>query len=125
MSDRRDAFLRVEAEERQAARMPPYARLAALIVSGPDQSEVDVVARELAKVAPRNEHVQVLGPAPAPLALLRGRHRRRLLFKARKDVHVQPLLRLWLDQVDIPNSVRVQVDVGSVFVFVSALVPSS
>ncbi|WP_420244602.1 primosomal protein N' [Roseiterribacter gracilis] len=111
VSDRRDAFLRVEAEERQMAKMPPYARLAALIVSGPDQSEVDVVARELAKAAPRNEHVQVLGPAPAPLALLRGRHRRRLLFKARKDVHVQPLLRLWLDQVDIPNSVRVQVDV--------------
>jgi primosomal protein N' (replication factor Y) (superfamily II helicase) len=111
VSDRRDAFLRIEAEERQLAKMPPYARLAALIVSGPDQGEVEGVSRALARVAPRGEHVQVLGPAPAPLALLRGRHRRRLLFKARKDVQVQPLLRLWLDQVDVPSSVRVQVDV--------------
>ncbi|MDB5366918.1 MAG: primosomal protein [Rhodospirillales bacterium] len=111
VSDRRDAFLRVEAEERQVARMPPYSRLAALIVSGADQAQVDQIARDLAKAAPRSDTVQVLGPAPAPLALLRGRHRRRLLLKARKDVPVQPLLRAWVDAVEIPSSIRVQIDV--------------
>jgi primosomal protein N' (replication factor Y) len=58
--------------------------------------------------------VEVLGPAPAPLSLLRGRHRRRLLLKARREVSVQPLLRDWLDRVSLPNSVRVQVDVDPV-----------
>jgi primosomal protein N' (replication factor Y) len=58
--------------------------------------------------------VQVLGPAPAPLALLRGRHRRRLLLKARRDVAVQPLLWDWLGRVEVPASVRIQVDVDPV-----------
>ena len=58
--------------------------------------------------------MQVLGPAPAPLAMLRGRHRRRLLLKARRDVAVQPLLRDWLSRVEVPNAVRVQVDVDPV-----------
>jgi primosomal protein N' (replication factor Y) len=52
-----------------------------------------------------------LGPAPAPLALLRGRHRRRLLLKAPKDVHVQPVVRRWLRGVRTPSGVRVQVDI--------------
>jgi primosomal protein N' (replication factor Y) len=58
--------------------------------------------------------VEVLGPAPAPLALLRGRFRRRLLLKARRDVAVQPVLREWLSRVAVPGHVRVQVDVDPV-----------
>jgi primosomal protein N' (replication factor Y) len=55
--------------------------------------------------------VEVLGPAPAPLAILRGRHRRRLLLKTRRDIAVQPILRSWLDQVPVPRGARVDVDV--------------
>jgi primosomal protein N' (replication factor Y) len=55
--------------------------------------------------------VDVLGPAPAPLAVLRGRHRRRFLVKARKDVALQAVLRDWLGRVRLPGSVRVQVDI--------------
>ncbi|MDA0703136.1 MAG: hypothetical protein O3A96_07850, partial [Proteobacteria bacterium] len=55
--------------------------------------------------------ILVLGPAPAPLALLRGRHRRRLLLKAPKGRAIQPLLRGWMEAVQCPASVRVQVDV--------------
>jgi primosomal protein N' (replication factor Y) len=58
--------------------------------------------------------VEVLGPAPAPLALLRGRHRRRLLVKARRDVPVQRVVREWLKKVPLPREVRVQVDVDPV-----------
>ena len=66
------------------------------------------------RAAPAGEGVEVLGPAPAPLALLRGRHRRRLLLKARRDIGVQRLLGEWLAKVDVPGNVRVQVDVDPV-----------
>ena len=107
----RDRFLAVEAAEREAAGMPPYGRLAGLIVSSHDPAAADGVARALAKTAPKGEGIQVLGPAPAPLALLRGRHRRRLLLKAGRSVRVQPVIADWLSRVKVPGTVRVQVDI--------------
>ena len=56
----------------------------------------------------------MLGPAPAPLAMLRGRHRRRLLLKTRRDIMVQPILRAWLAEVVVPRGVRVDVDIDPV-----------
>lgn len=109
-----DAFMAEEAAGRRPGHWPPYGRLAALIVSAEDEREADRAARDLGLAAPRAEGVEILGPAPAPLALLRGRHRRRLLLKARKDIQIQPLLRDWLARVKLPNSVRVQVDVDPV-----------
>lgn len=109
-----DAFMATEAEQRRPGHWPPFGRLAALIVSAEDEREADRAARDLGLAAPRAEGVEVLGPAPAPLALLRGRHRRRLLLKARREVMVQPLLRDWLARVPLPSSVRVQVDVDPV-----------
>jgi primosomal protein N' (replication factor Y) len=109
-----EAFMQAEAEGRRPGHWPPFGRLAALVVSSEDEREADRAARDLGLAAPRGDGVEVLGPAPAPLALLRGRHRRRLLLKARKDVQVQPLLREWLERVKLPNSVRVQVDVDPV-----------
>jgi primosomal protein N' (replication factor Y) len=107
-------FMAEEAEARRPGAWPPFGRLAALIVSSEDERAADRVARDLGLAAPGGEGVQVLGPAPAPLAMLRGRHRRRLLLKARRDVAVQPLLRSWLSRVEVPNAVRVQVDVDPV-----------
>jgi len=107
----RDRFLAVEAAEREAAGMPPYGRLVGLVISSHDQQVADTVARALAKSAPRGEGIQVLGPAPAPLALLRGRHRRRLLLKADRATRVQPIVAEWLARVKIPGTARVQVDV--------------
>jgi len=72
---------------------------------------VDTYARTRAKAAPRAEGVQVLGPAPAPMALLRGRHRRRFLVRSSRSVNLQSLLRDWLARAHPPKSVRVQVDV--------------
>jgi primosomal protein N' (replication factor Y) len=108
----RDAFFAAESDARRAVEMPPYGRLAALIVSGPEPGAVDDTARRLARAAPGEEQgVQVLGPAPAPLALLRGRHRRRLLMKGSRGIAMQPLVAAWLEKVKVPNSVRVQVDI--------------
>lgn len=105
------AFLEAETEGRRAASMPPFGRLAALIVSGEDEAAVDSVCAALAKAAPRDPTVEVLGPAPAPLALLRGRHRRRFLVRTPRGRRIQPVVAAWLDQVRLPHAVRVQVDI--------------
>jgi len=104
-------FLDAESRSRQQISMPPFGRLVALIVSGPDEVAVDEAARNLSRTAPHMDGVQVLGPAPAPFALLRGRHRRRLLLKASKETQVQVIVRKWLGHTDWHNSVRVQVDI--------------
>ncbi|MEK9726019.1 MAG: primosomal protein N', partial [Rhodospirillaceae bacterium] len=107
----RDKFLAAERDAREATGMPPFGRLVALIVSGADEAAVDEGARALARTAPHNDKIRVLGPAPAPIALLRGRHRRRLLMKTARDVNVQTAVREWFRRARWPKKVRVQVDV--------------
>ncbi len=107
----RDRFLESERRERERHTMPPYGRLAALIVSGPDGRRVEDTARALARSRPADSRVQVLGPAPAPMSILRGRHRMRLLAKAPRDVNMQAFLRSWLQQMRPSGGVRIQVDV--------------
>lgn len=111
LSGDRDAFVTAELEAREAARMPPFGRLVGIIVSGRDESAVDRAARDLARTAPQGPNLVVLGPAPAPLAILRGRHRKRLLVKAAKTVNVQKHVRPWISGVRVPRNVRVAVDV--------------
>ncbi len=104
-------FYTAEAAERRKAGMPPFGRLVALIVSGPDLVRVERTAADLSRAAPRGAGIEVLGPAPAPLAFLRGKHRRRLLLKTERRVAVQELLRHWLASVKPAAGVRIQVDV--------------
>jgi len=91
--------------------MPPFGRLAAIIVSAASADAADQAARDLARAAPRFRDVTILGPAPAPLALLRGRHRRRFLVKTAKGADLQAILRGWLEGVKLPGAVRVQTDI--------------
>jgi primosomal protein N' (replication factor Y) len=107
----RDRFLEAEAAQRREAHLPPFARLAALIVSAPDADAADFAARALARAAPHMPGVTVLGPAPAPLTVLRGRHRRRLLVQAERPVNLQAVLREWLAKVRFTGSTRLQVDI--------------
>ena len=107
----RDGFLAAEAAARRAAGLPPFGRLAALIVSAVDLDSADEAARALARAAPQMPGIAVLGPAPAPLAILRGRHRRRFLVKAERGVNLQAVLRDWLGRVRLGGAVRLQVDI--------------
>ena len=107
----RERFYAAEKESRSDAGMPPFGRLAALILSGPEVGPVEAAARHLARTAPFDADVRVLGPAPAPLALLRGQHRFRLLLQAARQVNVQDVLRAWLGGVRLDRGVRLQVDV--------------
>jgi primosomal protein N' (replication factor Y) len=111
IADDRDRFLAAEAEARRGQDLPPFGRLAALIISGPDDDSADLAARAYARAQPHMPGVDVLGPAPAPLAVLRSRHRRRFLMKTKRNVHIQAVLREWLAKVKVPGNVRVQVDV--------------
>jgi len=107
----RETFMQLEEDNRAQGGWPPFGRLAAIIVSSRDGAAADGVAAALARTAPSAPDVQVLGPAPAPLAMLRGQHRRRLLLKTARDKAVQPLLRAWLAQVAVPARVRLRVDI--------------
>ncbi len=93
----REAFYDAEIELREKTHYPPFGRLASIVVSGADKHETMAYARELARAAPINENakegVRVLGPAEAPLALIRGRHRMRLLLKAARNYDLSAYLR--------------------------------
>ncbi len=91
--------------------MPPFGRLAAIIVSAEDANEAKCGARRIGNAAPEVEGMAVFGPAPAPLAMLRGRHRQRLLVHARRTLDVQDVIRDWLAKIDWSAKVRVGVDV--------------
>ena len=106
-----DAFYAAETEARRDADAPPFGRYAAIIVSSEDQPAALEIARAVGRSAPRVDGMEVYGPAPAPLAMLRGRHRYRLLVHARRALDVQDVIRDWLGALDWPAKVRVAVDV--------------
>lgn len=104
-------FYAAETESRREAAMPPFGRLAAIIVSAEEASEAEAVARRIGQGAPSVDGMAVFGPAPAPLAMLRGRHRQRLLVHARRSLDVQDVIRDWLAAIEWSAKVRVSVDV--------------
>jgi len=106
-----DAFTAAETDARREAGAPPFGRYAAIVVSSEDQSAAHDIAKLVGRTAPRVEGMDVYGPAPAPLAMLRGRHRYRLLIHARRGLDVQDVIRAWLGGLDWPTKVRVIVDV--------------
>ena len=107
----RDAFYAAEAEARKDAGAPPFGRWAAIIVSSETEAEAREAARAVGGSAPNLPDVMVLGPAPAPLSLLRGRYRYRLLINARRSAKLQDVIREWLNPLQFPQGVRVQVDI--------------
>jgi len=107
----RDAFYQAETEARRHAGAPPFGRWAAIIISAEDEAEAREAANRLGTVRPMLDDVQVLGPAPAPMALLRGRYRYRLLLNARRTADLQSVIRDWLSEVDHPPGVRIGIDI--------------
>ncbi len=110
-SGQRDDFLEVEMQDREVTDMPPFSRLAGLIISGRDEQQVREVSQLLGRSAPQGESIQTLGPAEALMYRLRGKFRRRLLVRADKDIDIQKALRHWVGSVKIPSKVKVQIDI--------------
>ena len=113
LSGDEESFWRAEAAEREAARVPPFGRMAGIILSGPDVQEVFDLGNALARNdGPiRRLGAQVFGPAPAPIARIRGRHRVRLLVKADKGAPIQSAVAAWVGQFPLKGQLRLAVDI--------------
>ena len=107
----RDDFFEKELSSRKNANMPPYGRLAALILSSKYERKLDGFASELLRVAPLFKNVKIFGPAPAPLYFLRGKYRRRFLIKSDKTVNIQDVLLNWTNKIKTPHNVKLTIDI--------------
>ncbi|HEY1542238.1 MAG TPA: primosomal protein N' [Xanthobacteraceae bacterium] len=108
----REAFYASEIAARESAGYPPFGRLASLVISAGEKPSADGYARRLAAIAPLADAVRVLGPAEAPLALVRGRHRFRLLVKSPRAFDLSAYLREWLAEAPKPKGdLRLEVDI--------------
>ena len=107
----RARFLEIEKQTRQLLKMPPFGRLAAIIVSGTNKDSVEKTAIYLGQTAPNNDYINTLGPAQAPIYMLRGKYRYRLLLKTAKNIKIQAVIQEWLAKVSYPSNVRVEVDI--------------
>jgi len=112
ISGDREAFYKNEIEQRERTGYPPFGRLASLVITANDRHTAEAYGRTLANAAPKDEHVRVLGPAEAPVAVVRGRHRFRLLVKSPRPFDLSAYLRGWLTSAPKPRgNVRLEVDV--------------
>ncbi|WP_146344483.1 primosomal protein N' [Phaeobacter marinintestinus] len=113
LSGDEEGFWKAEAAERQAAGVPPFGRMAGIVISGPDVGAVFDLANAMARNdGPlRQIGAQVFGPAPAPIARIRGRHRVRLLIKAEKAAPIQAAVAKWIAPLRLKGDLRVTVDI--------------
>ena len=106
-----DAFLEAEKTARARYSMPPFGKLAAVILSGPEMADVMQQGRLLAAAAPEASGFNFVGPAPAPMARVRGMHRYRMLMHAPKDAKIQPIVRDWINSATKIGGVRIKIDI--------------
>ena len=113
LSGDEEEFWEAEARERKQAGVPPYGRMAGIVLSSPDVQEVFDIGRVLASRRDPLSRIgaQVFGPAAAPIARIRGRHRVRLLVKADKAAPLQEALAAWVGQVKMPSNLRISIDI--------------
>ena len=107
----RDAFVEAEMAERELAGLPPFGRLAAVVVSGIDPAQLEGFVQLMAQAAPNSAGVEVYGPADAPLGLIRGRRRKRFLVRADKAVDLSAYMAAWRARVRPPAAIRVAIDI--------------
>lgn len=106
-----EEFYRSEIEIRNLVKMPPFAKLTSIIISSKDQAKLDTTVQNIAKHIPNAKNVKILGPAPSPIALLRGRYRYRFLVKSNPNIKVQSFIEKWLSNIKIPSNIRLKIDV--------------
>jgi primosomal protein N' (replication factor Y) len=108
----REAFYSSEIALREATAYPPFGRLASLVITANERHAAESYGRALASAAPKDASVRVLGPAEAPIAVVRGRHRFRILVKAPREFNLSAYLREWLAAAPkTRGNVKLEVDV--------------
>lgn len=104
-------FLELEKQTRKIMKMPPFGKLAAVIVSSVNKKDAENCAIMLGKTAFNSNEISTLGPAPAPMYMLRNKYRYRLLVKTSKSMNIQNIMFQWLQRVKLPTNVRVEIDI--------------
>ncbi|MEO1324341.1 MAG: primosomal protein N', partial [Pseudomonadota bacterium] len=107
----RDGFLQIERDVREELSLPPFGRMAAMILSAPDPEMAKEIGLIAGKAAPNGEGITVYGPAPAPISILRGRHRSRFLVTSPRDLDLSAYMAAWMRGLKLPNAARVAVDI--------------
>jgi primosomal protein N' (replication factor Y) len=105
-------FLDLEIVFRREHSLPPFSRSASIIVSGTNIQLTEKVAKKIAETSPAA--VKLLGPAPAPIFMLRGRARWRMLLSSQKQVGLSKLIRQWLRKQKIPKNIKIQIDIDPI-----------
>ncbi len=107
----RERFIAAELSMREMLGLPPYGRLAGVVVSGPDVKRTEDLAHKFVSLAPRAEGIEILGPSEPPLARLRGRFRRRILIQANAGIDLSAYMRNWRQRMKVPSKYRLHVDI--------------
>ncbi|MFN7038872.1 MAG: primosomal protein N' [Alphaproteobacteria bacterium] len=110
-TNNQEEFLKVEIENRKESMMPPFSKLAAIILSGADESKVKYYSYLLVKNAPGTKDVKVLGPTPAILSKLRNKYRYRILVKANRNINIQNYLNHWFKNFKLSSSIKLKIDI--------------
>lgn len=111
VAGQRDEFYAAESDARRHAGAPPFGRWAGIIISSEDLKEARSAANRIGDMRPKLPNLDILGPAPAPMSMLRGRYRFRLLINARRSARLQDVIREWLGDISHPPGVRVAIDI--------------
>ncbi len=107
----RDDFIEYELNSRRRNTMPPYGKLASIIISSEVELEAKKCAQKLSFIAPKSREISVFGPSPAPLKLLRGQFRYRLLIKAKKNTNIQKYITNWISAYPKTSNIKIQIDI--------------
>jgi primosomal protein N' (replication factor Y) (superfamily II helicase) len=107
----REKFIKEEMRTRQAMHMPPFGRLAAIILSSSQETKLVEFTKELIRLSPSSKEITVLGPAPALIYKLRGKFRYRILIKTKRNINIQKFLNAWLKTIKIPSHVHLKIDI--------------
>ena len=107
----RERFISAELALREALLLPPFGKLAAVIISGEDLKKTEALAKKFVSLAPRADGVEILGPSEPPIGRLRGRYRRRLLVQAEATVSLSKYMQSWRQRLKLPSKYKLQIDI--------------
>jgi primosomal protein N' (replication factor Y) len=107
----RDLFVNVELAMRDMLGLPPFGKLAAIIIWGPDRTKTEALAKKMVRLAPRADGVEILGPSEPPIGRLRGQYRRRLFIQAEPGVNLSRYVAVWRTKIRPPAKYKIQTDI--------------
>ena len=107
----RNEFLSMEMSSRKVLNMPPFGKLASIILSSTNETLFKKVSMDILECYQAFNEIELYGPAPAQIYLIRGRYRMRFLMKTGKKINIQKVIKNWLSNIVIPSSINMNIDI--------------